>query len=131
MLSNVVVGALQLIVQMEAQQLQHSTAEPPLECGEFEFELEILYGRMVGEVAIVLQPFLSFPHTFDAGKVHNILALMLDPQFKDLEVILNYVGHDVAKQVIDEHDNKVFSAIVAESYHNSITCCCSGAYSYS
>jgi hypothetical protein len=54
LLSDAIAGALQLIVQMEAHQLQCSTAEPPLECGEFESKLEILYGRMAGEVATVL-----------------------------------------------------------------------------
>jgi hypothetical protein len=115
LLSDVVAGALQLIIQMEAQQLQRSTTEPSLECGEFEYELEILYRRMASEVATVLQPFLSFARTFDAGKAHNMLALMLDPRFKDLEVILNYVGHDVVKQVVDEYDSKVLVPLLLKA----------------
>jgi hypothetical protein len=100
---------------MEAQQLQRSTVEPPLECDEFKSELEILYGRMVGEVATVLRPFLSFARTFDAGKAHNMLALILDPRFKDLEVILKYVGHDVAKQVVDKFDSKVLVPLLLKA----------------
>jgi hypothetical protein len=95
--------------------LQRSTAEPLLECGEFESELEILYGRMAGEVATVLRPLLSFARTFDVGKAHNMLALMLDPRFKDLEVILNYVGHDMAKQVVDDYDSKVLVPLLLKA----------------
>lgn len=107
LLSDALAGALKLMVQMEAQQLARSSAEPPLECGDFDSELEILYGRMAGQVALVLRPFLAFAHKYDEGQAHNMLALMLDPRFKGLEVLQNYVGREVAKKVVDEYDTKV------------------------
>jgi hypothetical protein len=36
-----------------------------------------------------------------------MLALMLDPQFKGLEYMLQYVGVAKAKQVVQEYDTKV------------------------
>ena len=54
LLSDAIARVLQLIVQIEAQQLQYSTTEPLLEYSEFESELEILYERMAGEVVTVL-----------------------------------------------------------------------------
>ena len=49
-----------------------------VEANNFEVELEVLYGRMVGEVMCVLCPFISFVCAFKAEKTHNMLALMLD-----------------------------------------------------
>lgn len=39
---------------------------------------------MVGEVLIVLQPFLSFSIAFDKGMAHNMLTLMLDPKYRGM-----------------------------------------------
>ncbi len=44
------------------------------------------------QVAIVLRPFLDFMDSSKLCKAHNMLALMLDPQFKDLSLVGNYVG---------------------------------------
>lgn len=107
LLSDALAGALKLMVQMEAQQLAHNSIEPPLECSEFDSELEILYGRMAGQVAAVLRPFLAFSRKYDEGQAQNMLALMLDPRFKGLELLQDYVGREVAKKVVDEYDTKV------------------------
>jgi hypothetical protein len=42
------------------------------------------YVEMVGEVVIVLQPFLSFSIAFDKGMAHNMLTLMLDPKYRGM-----------------------------------------------
>ena len=95
------------MVQMEAQQLARNSIEPPLECSDFDSELEILYGRMAGQVAAVLRPFLAFSRKYNEGQAQNMLALMLDPRFKGLELLQDYVGREVAKKVVDEYDTKV------------------------
>ena len=43
LLSDALAKALKLMVQMEAQKLAHNSIEPPLECSEFDSELDILY----------------------------------------------------------------------------------------
>ncbi len=47
--------------------------------------------NMREQVALVLRPFLDFMDCFKLYKAHNMVALMLNPQFKDLKI--NYVGH--------------------------------------
>ena len=47
--------------------------------GNFDVELEVLYGHMAGEVICVLYPFIWFVCAFKAEKTHNMLALVLDP----------------------------------------------------
>jgi len=41
----------------------------------------------------VLRPFLDFMDFFKQSKAHNMLALMLNPQFKDKSLVKDYVGH--------------------------------------
>jgi hypothetical protein len=42
---------------------------------------------MMAEVQIVLAPFLTFTFSYNVTKAHNMLALMLDPRFKFLDVV--------------------------------------------
>jgi len=53
-------------------------------CGEFEVELEILYGKMALEVINVLEPFLAFVMTFSVVATHNMCVFQLDPRLKVL-----------------------------------------------
>jgi len=44
---------------------------------------------MAGEVVIVLQPFLFFfSIAFDESMIHNMLALMLDPNYRGIRSTL-------------------------------------------
>lgn len=45
------------------------------------------------QVTIILTPFLDFMDSFKHSQDHNMLALMLDLWFKDLNLIGDYVGH--------------------------------------
>ncbi len=47
---------------------------------------------MRAEIVKVIKPFLQFLQAYDSKQVHNMLALMLDPRFKSLKVVENYVG---------------------------------------
>ncbi len=40
----------------------------------------------------MLKSFITFLKSYDANQIHNMLAIMLDPQFKHLRVVENYVG---------------------------------------
>ncbi len=48
-----------------------------------------------------------FLKTFDPHNVHNMLAIMLDPHFKYLWIIENYVGHGATICFAFEYDAKV------------------------
>jgi hypothetical protein len=45
------------------------------------------------EVIKVIKPFLQFLKTFDGGKVHNMMAIMLDLHFKSLRIVEDLLGH--------------------------------------
>jgi hypothetical protein len=55
-------------------------------------------------VAIVLKPFLDFLDNFKLSKSHNMLALMLEPRFKDFNLVGNYVGQDFAIEIASAYD---------------------------
>src|SRR5579875_2420543 len=55
----------------------------------------------------VMKPFLRFSLQFVADQAHNMLSLMLDPQFMGLEYVIQYVGVAAAKQVVEDYDRKI------------------------
>ncbi len=67
---------------------------PPLQCGQIDREIEIMYGKMATEVINVLHFFLGFAETFFQDKSHNMVALMLDPHFKGMDYIMDYIRRD-------------------------------------
>jgi hypothetical protein len=73
-------------------------------CGEFDTKLKILYGRMVLEVINVLELFLGFVMTFNVVFAHNMCALQLNPMFKRLQCIMEYVGWDRVATIVKEYD---------------------------
>lgn len=62
-------------------------------CDQFNVEFEILNKTMWQEVMKVIKTILQFLKTFDSCQVHNMLALMVDPHYKSLRVVENYMGH--------------------------------------
>ncbi len=70
-------------------------------CGEFDTKLEILYGKMVLEVINVLESFLAFAMTFNATATHNMCVLQLNPRFKGLKCIMEYVARDKVATIVE------------------------------
>jgi hypothetical protein len=56
---------------------------------------------------MVIIPFLLFLKTFDSQNVHNMLAIMLDPRFKFLWIVDNYVGCGEAICLASKYDVKI------------------------
>jgi hypothetical protein len=52
----------------------------------------------------VLDPFLLFMLSFQQDKIHNMLAMMLDPHFKRLGLLIQYVGKERTLQIASEYD---------------------------
>ena len=69
---------------------------PTLRCGQMDLELQLLYGRMAFESIKIIKPCLAFAVDFTHENAHNMFLLMLDPRYKGLQVIIDYVGRDKA-----------------------------------
>lgn len=104
LLSDALATALGLCIQLHKVQIEKGMVSPKLETGNFESELEVLQARMMSEVINALAPFLSFTVSYSAKHAHNMLALMLDPRYKGLRLVKDYVGRDRALQVVSETD---------------------------
>jgi hypothetical protein len=47
---------------------------------------------------------LSFMIYFQTYKVHNMLAMMLNPCYKSLGLVIQYVSKETTFQIVSEHD---------------------------
>ncbi len=63
--------------------------------------------NMQQEVIEMIRPFLLFLKTFVLHNIHNMFAIMLDPCFKTLRIVKNYVGHGVVIHFVSKYDAKV------------------------
>ncbi len=54
--------------------------------------------------------------SFKLSKTHNMLALMLDPQFKDLNLMGNYVGHAFAIEIVSAYDTQFLLPTLKASF---------------
>jgi hypothetical protein len=79
---------------------------------------------MQKQVVIVLQPFFSFLLSFQECKAHNMLNMMLDPCFKGLGLVIQYVGKEKTTLIASEYDMYVLFPLLVHVYmflNSSIT----------
>jgi hypothetical protein len=62
---------------------------------------------MVVEVINVLCPFMGFAETFSQDRFHNMFALMLDPCFKGMDCIMDYIGRDQVATLMQQYDDLI------------------------
>ena len=102
LLSDALAAAFRMSIELQGVYDQSSSVVPLLQVGDFESEIEILKARMAKTAVDVMKPFLRFSLQFVADRAHNMLSLMLDPRFKGLEYVIQYVGVAAAKQVVED-----------------------------
>jgi hypothetical protein len=65
------------------------------------------------EVVKVIKHLLQFLQAYDSQHVHNMPTLMLDPRFKYLKVVENYVGRGACICLATEYDvNAIISLLM-------------------
>ncbi len=74
------------------------------ETQDFDGEFYLFRQCMQKQVVQVLNPFLSFMASFQKAKVHNMLAMMLDPHFKWLRLVIQYVNKEKTLHIAGEYD---------------------------
>jgi hypothetical protein len=73
---------------------------------KFDTKLFLLTSRMRLKVNCVFAPFWIVNMNLIQKKTHMMLALMLDPMFKDLSIVNNYVGRDMPTIATTRYDSK-------------------------
>jgi hypothetical protein len=64
------------------------------------------------EVIDVLKPFLAFASSSQLQAIHNMLVLMFDLCFKKFQLIWDYVGIELAMQVVVEYDKRILMLLM-------------------
>jgi hypothetical protein len=59
------------------------------------------------EIISVLNTFLAFASSFQPHAIHNMLILMLDPQFKNMWLIYDFASFESTMQVVVEYDFEI------------------------
>jgi len=67
-----------------------------VEANDFDSELLDLGYQMQTEIVGALKLLLAFASSFQPRHAHNMLVIMLDPHFKNLQLIGDYVGLELA-----------------------------------
>ncbi len=70
-----------------------------------------------GQVIMVLRTFLDFMFSFKSIKTHNMVALILDPQFKNLNLAVDYVGHSFAIKIVATCDKQFLFPTLKTLYY--------------
>ncbi len=66
---------------------------------------------------INLQLFFSFFVAFDESMAQNMLALMLDSNYRGMQSINESIGLERTKVVVEDYDNKVLIPMLVKVYH--------------
>ena len=71
-------------------------------------ELQLFYGHMAFESTKVIQTCLAFVVDFTIEKAHNMLSLMLDPNYDGLHVIIDNMEREKAIHIMAKYYQFVF-----------------------
>ncbi len=103
-MSNAFASKIGLYVQLFKDKLILQTKVDVIHKVDMCIKVKQLGANMQLQVAIMLRPFLNFMDSFKLFKAHNMLAFMLDPWFKDLNLVRNYVGHAFIIEIVSACD---------------------------
>ena len=119
LLSHALTSAMSISVKLQVQSSWQEFAIPLLEVGDCDFELELMYNHIAKVGVAILKPFLAFASKFNKEKAHNMLAIMLDPQYKGLQSISKFVGSThVAKVLVSQYDKEILLPLLVKVYHH-------------
>ncbi len=81
----------------------------------FDFELKKLMVRMKHQTLKVFSHFIDLLYAFDKKRDHNMLALMFDLRFKNMQSVSMYLGHENVVIVVIKYDEKLLLLLLMEA----------------
>jgi len=51
--------------------------------------------------------FFAFSKDYNQSKAHNMLMIMLDPCYKNMKCIQNFMGNSIFVQIVVEYNAKI------------------------
>ncbi len=55
-----------------------------------------------------MNSFLSFLRKYEKRKTHNMFYLMVNPKFKNLDLVASFIGHEQGVAIVEEYDKKFY-----------------------
>lgn len=64
----------------------------------------------------IINPFISFLHEFKMNKAHNVVVLMLDLMFKNLQMVSSNFGGDKVAILVAQYNELLLLHLLVEYY---------------
>jgi hypothetical protein len=104
--SNALTVAISLICQFQVDGFGPNYSETQ----DFDWELQVFRQNIHKQMVQVLNPFLSFMFSFQNNKAHKMLCMMLNPCYKGLGLVIQFVGKERALQIGSKYYHHVLLA---------------------
>ncbi len=85
-------SAFSLCIVIKVDVCKTQALNQPFLRKDFDSNIQEFKLRMMGQVLNALGPFLPFYESYIVAKAHNMLAIMLDPCFKNMKIIWDFCG---------------------------------------
>jgi hypothetical protein len=69
-------------------------------------ELGFLASNIIKKVCGILDFFFLFLKKYEEKKAHYMLFLMLNPKFKNLDLVSSFIGLEQSKSIVEKYDKK-------------------------
>ncbi len=112
LLLDVLATIIKLHVQVSKDKLDLQAKIDVVKEMDLHMKVKQLGVNMQLHVAIVLRPLLDLMDFFKLSKTHNMLALMLNPQFKDKSLVKDYVAHASTIEIVVVYDTQFLFPII-------------------
>ncbi len=103
---------MSLVCQMQVDCLKPNSND----IQDFDGELQILQQCTQKQRVQVLDHFFSFMFSFQPQKAHNMLTIMLNPCYKNLGLVIQYVNKEKALHIVDEYDRQLLFPLLVWAY---------------
>jgi hypothetical protein len=81
-------------------------------------ELGFLASNIIKKVCGVSDFFFLFLKKYEEKKAHYMLFLMLNPKFKNLDLVSSFIGLEQSKSIVEEYDRKTLYPMLLKCYHH-------------
>jgi hypothetical protein len=116
LLSYVFDSTFSLCTMIKANVCRIQALNQPFIWGDFDSELQEFKLRMMGQVFNTLKPCLAFYESYIIAKAHSMFVIMLDPCFKNMKVIRDFVGNSLTFQIVAKYDVKIVYPLLVQAY---------------
>jgi hypothetical protein len=108
LLSDALAFTIKLYVKLSKERFELQVEIDAIEEMDMHMKMKQLVCQHAKASNYCFKAFLDFMFFFKPIKPHNMVALMLDPRFKDLSIVVDYVGHSFAIEIAIAYDKKFF-----------------------